>query len=88
MTALTWEEPPPAARRSFIGVGDALRARPGEWARIAEYTGRPKAAMLASRIRKGQARYWEPAGSFEAVYRTVDDVHFVYARHVGEGGAS
>jgi hypothetical protein len=88
MTDLTWEEPPPAKQRSFAGVGDALRARPGQWARIAEYPGRPVASMLVVRIRTGAVRYWQPAGSFEAVSRTVDDKTCVFARYVGDGEVS
>lgn len=86
MTDLTWEEPPPPKQRSFRDVPDALRAHPGEWARIAEYDVRNQACMLVGRIRRGEVKYWKPAGSFDAVARAVGDKHCVYARYVGETG--
>lgn len=87
MTEITWEEPPPPKQRDFRGVPDALRAKPGQWARIAEYGNPGQAGMLVARIRRGEVSYWQPAGTFEAVARRVGDKHGVWVRYVGEAGA-
>lgn len=42
------------------------------------------AAVYASTVRMGKVRWAEPAGSFEAVRRQVEDGWAVYARFVGE----
>lgn len=96
---IIWEEPPPSARANYASPRPSwvfdLRARPGHWARVREFPyqgdqyakAAGAASALATRIRKGGAKYWQPAGSFEAVSRRADGAYRVYARYVGEGGA-
>jgi hypothetical protein len=38
---------------------------------------------LGTHIRSGKYRYYQPKGSFEAVYRYIDGNHRVYVRYVG-----
>lgn len=90
---IRWEEPPgatyggPGKGKPIVAhdlIAFQLRSRPGEWALIVE--GDPHGS-LASTINKGRLRAYVPAGSFEAVRRTVDGGQNVYARYVGDGGA-
>lgn len=85
---LTWEEPPPVGqgvRTSYEDVARKLRARPGQWAIVAQYDKSRTAAGVANNIRKGISRHFRPEGHYEAVGRTVGGEHRVYARYVGEG---
>lgn len=89
MSVIRWEDPPPSTHGG-PGKGKAviaheliavqLRARPGEWALIVE--GYPHAA-LGSLISRGKIRPYAPAGTYEAVARTVDGAQRIYARYVG-----
>ncbi|RKN38435.1 hypothetical protein [Micromonospora endolithica] len=83
-----WEDPPPP---SYGGPGSPiaahlrrvaaeLRARPGQWAAIVEG---PTGPPLTARIKRGTDHAWQPAGAFEAVYRTVAGETVTYARYVG-----
>lgn len=86
MSALvTWEAPPPSARRrpdtrtDHDGIAAELRSRPGEWALL------PAAATgMAGQIRRGDIRAYRPAGTFEAVRRDSADGIRVWARYVGD----
>jgi hypothetical protein len=49
---------------------------------IVKNTG-PSAAKTAHTIRSGVQAPYRPSGSFEAVARTVDGEHRVYARYTG-----
>lgn len=95
MSVIRWEEPPPA---TYGGPGKGkpvvaheliaiqLRRRPGVWALVLEGGSHASAASLISH---GRIRPYAPAGSFEAVARTVNGMQSIYARYVGEqGGAS
>jgi hypothetical protein len=91
MSEIHWEEPPKvdtrggrALREAWQTVADALRREPGRWALIATYPQRTKANNVATRIKLGQISAFAPAGSFEALYRTVDGECRVYARAVPE----
>lgn len=93
-------EEPPAGRHSVRQlphptIAAQLRYRRGEWAMVATRTTSRKAAALAYAIRTAtRLRHYEPAGSFEAVARSVKVTdpgggreraeHRVYARYVGE----
>lgn len=87
-TVLRWEEPPPDLREGrrprdvdHQTIAEELRRRPGRWAAIAAgsvQTG------LVTQIRTGIVAAYRPAGSFEAVRRTVDGRATVYARYLGE----
>ncbi|MEH1168935.1 hypothetical protein V6V47_26480 [Micromonospora sp. CPCC 205539] len=90
---LRWEDPPPPTRRNprtpggataaaerAVRIAAELRARPGEWAVIAEGA---NSRVLTTRIRHGVIAVWRPAGAYEAVCRTVDGRITVFARYVG-----
>ncbi len=91
---IRWEEPPkahgnakPKPPSKYQPVADALRARPGEWALIAEGKLPGTAGTLAGRVRAGVGP-WAPPRSFEskAVGPASGSSSKVYARFVGEGG--
>ena len=91
MTDLVFEEPPPAMRgvrhrSAHTGHAAKLREHPGKWARIVTANSRAAADSLAYQIKTGRLRAYLPSGHYEAVARTVDSEHRVYARYVGEGG--
>lgn len=83
--SLTWE-PPPSAPRSgnrpsrWSAVSAALRANPGEWARIPCADTKSGSAGLAATIRSGGSTAWKPKGAFEVI-REGDNL---WARYVGE----
>lgn len=88
---IRWEEPPlkhgnarsrPSAHQPLV---DALKARPGEWALIAEGKAPGSAGSLAHRIKTGGGP-WGPARSFESrcVGPAGGTSSKVYARYVGE----
>lgn len=85
MTGLVWEKPPPPGNRSrrFAQIATILRSRPGEWARIADYQAPSSAGQLVMRVNRALNKHWEPAGAFQATYRTIDGRTNVYARYVG-----
>ncbi|MFJ7902397.1 hypothetical protein ACIQ6V_18205 [Streptomyces sp. NPDC096198] len=81
--------PPPARQtntRHALLVAQ-LRAHPNQWAEIQEKATGARAAAAAQAIRSAQLASYAPAGSFQAIARTVveNDVarHVVYARYVG-----
>ncbi|MER6360074.1 hypothetical protein [Kitasatospora sp. NPDC001527] len=76
--------PPPAAESKHSRIAAALRARPGEWAVVQRATTIARAASAAQAIRSAKLAAYGPAGLFQAVSRTVDGEHRVYARFVGD----
>lgn len=64
-------------------IAAELKARPGEWARIETSTSPNAASSMANHISGARLKAYAPAGSFEAVSRTVDGEYRVYARYVG-----
>jgi hypothetical protein len=88
--SIAWEEPPADGRGQheriapWPEIADALKARPGEWARVTEGQKATTARTLAYRINTGKFVSFRPAGAFEAVSRKQGDGTFVYARYVGE----
>ncbi|MEU3851785.1 hypothetical protein [Streptomyces sp. NPDC029554] len=97
MSTLRFENPPADGRRngSYPSAGEvaaALKARPGQWAVVRTVPARTTAATSAYNIRVAKSAAYAPAGSFEAVSRSVDGEYRVYARYVGpvsaEGGES
>lgn len=84
---IRWEDPPPVragdnsrpTQRSWAVVAAQLQERPGEWALIATEIH----SHTLVRIRRG-AGWWAPAGSFEAVERTIDGARYAWARYVGD----
>jgi hypothetical protein len=81
-------ETPPAQRRITWGrhyeVASRLRAKPGEWAVVGVYNASNTAASIARQVNRGAMAAYQPAGSFEAMSRTVDGEYRAYARFVGE----
>jgi len=69
-------------------IAAKLRKRPGEWAWIGTYKNGASMSATAYHIRRGNIAAYVPEGSFEAIGRTVDGKHGVWARYVGEGGAT
>lgn len=65
---------------------DALRARPGEWALLGKYATAGTMRQAAYEIRNAldpKDRPFAPAGSFEAIARSMLGEHRVYVRYVG-----
>lgn len=82
-----FEEPPQQTHRDrrsqpHIEAANALRERSGEWGIILTTDTFMAASSLASSIRHGRLAAYSD-GAFEAVARTVDGEHRVYARHAG-----
>jgi hypothetical protein len=90
VSVIRWEEPPKhanglrGAMSKFQAAADALRARPGEWAVIAEGLRPGTSGPTAVRIRAGLGPF-APKGSFEAksIGPASGGTHKVYARYVG-----
>jgi hypothetical protein len=87
MADIEFVDPPPASRGNRATsrhneIDNALRARPGEWARV--MTG--VAANGSSYIRYARTLAYAPAGSFEARAVKNGERHDIYARYVGENG--
>lgn len=92
---IRWADPPPTSLRGerttapwsrYNDLADELRARPGEWAVIAEFNGRHTG--LATHVRMGSIACFTPAGDFDAVSRQVGKYTAIYARYVGDGKES
>ncbi|WP_413800117.1 hypothetical protein [Streptomyces iranensis] len=69
-------------------IAAALKERPGEWAVVQRSVSAAGAGSTAQAIRTAKLAAYAPAGSFEAVSRTVkgengDGEHRIYARFVG-----
>ncbi|MGG2460630.1 hypothetical protein ACO0M4_12565 [Streptomyces sp. RGM 3693] len=82
MHALFEPLPVPTRRQAAYDTAEALRDRPGEWARIETLGNLNRAHNLAYRIRAGRHGAFQPAGAFEATARRSDDgTASVYARY-------
>lgn len=94
MNIIRWEDPPPSGLHNprdphliaheLIAV--QLKREPGRWAVVIESTGNEP--RLANHITSGHYRAYKPAGSFQAVSRTVNGIRTIYARFVGTQGES
>ena len=96
MPDITFEEPP----KGWAGAGKGahnetaaqLRGKPGQWAVVDAKDTARMAAGLAQYIRGSRRGAYTPAGTYEAMARSVDVIkdgvrvreHRVYARFVGE----
>ncbi|MGW0899742.1 hypothetical protein ACWD0G_22640 [Streptomyces goshikiensis] len=77
-------EPLPSRSADADNAARALRARPGDWALVAERPAIGPASNLAYRIRTGKLAAFRPAGAFEAHSRSTGDHGAgVWARYVG-----
>lgn len=87
---VTWDDPPEVRdggqpyryHSRWRRISDQLRAKPGEWAVVTVADSSAKSGNTAYQIRTGVCAGM-PAGEFDAVARTVDGEHRVYARFVG-----
>lgn len=86
MNEIVFEDPPRGGRGyiKHAPIAAALREKPGQWARVASYATLRHTSHVAYLMRSGRLKAYMPAGTFEAMGRTVDGVHAVYARYVGE----
>jgi hypothetical protein len=80
--------PPPAQRNTkHARIARELRAHPRVWGVVRKPGSLTRAASAAQAIRDARLPAYGPAGSFEAVARTVTeagvDEYRVYARYVG-----
>ncbi len=87
MPEIIWEDPPGAYSRGnkYRELLDQIRQQPGRWARL-DGGGKSKTSTVAANIKRGVTAGSAPAGSFEAVSRTVDGKSSVYVRYVGDFG--
>lgn len=86
MNVMRWQNPPQPRIRpvhDWAGIGSALRARPGEWAIVAVVANAQLAGSTARHVRAGAYQALRDFGRFEAVARTVDGEHRIYARYAG-----
>jgi hypothetical protein len=87
MSELKFESPPEKVRKSWgrhYLIAHRLKAKPQEWAVVGVYGGAESAGSTARQIRRARLGAYQPAGSFEAEARVVDNEARVYARFVGE----
>lgn len=82
---LEWGDPPPDRGTGAVpdGTWEALKARPGEWARIRTDLSLHAARSYTTNVNKGKVH---GGFGFEAVFRPADDddSYDVYARWVGK----
>lgn len=91
MSAIRWEEPPARSHGrayDWAAIGAALKAKPGQWALAVVCPNTATAGSTARYVRAGAYHALRELGRFEATARTVEGEARVYARYVGEGGAS
>lgn len=74
-------ELPPAKGPTWVERLRPLDERPGEWARVFEKNTYENASGVAGKITRAEFNGLE-AGQYEAVARTVNGRHFVYARRI------
>jgi hypothetical protein len=67
-------------------IANQLRKAPGQWAHIDTRPSGSAAACMGHQIRTAYYKAYAPKGTFEAVGRTVNGEHHVYARYIGEDG--
>ncbi|MFF7415554.1 hypothetical protein [Streptomyces lydicus] len=88
MSNVEFVGPPPKQRNTkHARIAGELRAHPNVWGVVRKPTSITRAASAAQAIRNGRLNAYAPAGSFEAVARTVTEggvvEYRVYARYVG-----
>jgi hypothetical protein len=85
MADIEFVEPPGSGRATRYRhreIAEALKAKPGVWARVLTDVSR----IYTTRIGQAHAHEYRPAGSFEATARRNGDRFDIYARYVGENG--
>ncbi|MFG2528263.1 hypothetical protein [Streptomyces sp. NPDC048516] len=88
MSTVEFVGPPPKQRNTkHTRIAGELRAHPNVWGVVRKPTSMTRAASAAQAIRNARLAAYAPAGSFEAVARTVTEggvaEYRVYARYVG-----
>ncbi|WP_189382457.1 hypothetical protein [Streptosporangium nondiastaticum] len=88
MNTVEFLGPPPKQRNTkHAQIAAELRAHPNVWGVVQKPTTIARAASAAQAIRTARLTAYEPAGSFEAVARTVivggAAEYRVYARFIG-----
>ncbi|MEV0438988.1 hypothetical protein AB0I84_07810 [Streptomyces spectabilis] len=88
MSDVEFTGPPPRRKTTkHARIASLLREHPEAWAVVRRPATMARAAAAAHAIRSALLSAYEPAGSYEAVARTVIDAgqteHRVYARYVG-----
>lgn len=93
MSRIHFEEPP--AKGHSTGkktkhqvIAEKLARRPGQWAHVATYRTPSSAGSIAHLMRTAKLKAYAPAHSYEAAVRNVNGSQRIYARYVGEGGAT
>jgi hypothetical protein len=86
--AVDFVGPPPRERSTkHARIARELKENPNVWGVVQRPASTTRAASAAQAIRTGKLAAYAPAGTFEAVARTVDTgdgiEHRVYARYVG-----
>lgn len=90
MIDVEWGELPPTRARSedYRAWANALRTRPGQWAKLRSFT--HSGGSLVTAIKQGKSAPFAPAGSYEAARRItaeLDDegrvIYELWARWVG-----
>lgn len=83
---LTWTDPPPLTRgptsTKYLHIFNTLRENPGQWAQLV-IPDVKSVDSLTHPIKNGKLSGSAPAGSFDAVARTVDGEKRLYVRYVG-----
>lgn len=91
MTRIVFEAPParshrPRGKTKHEKIAATLIKRPGEWALIESYAKQATMSSVAHQIKHGKIRAYGPKGTFDAVGRSVEGKHRVWARYLGEHG--
>ena len=72
---MSWEEPPRTTpRNNWNKIAEALRANPGQWAKL-----ETASTAYCAFIKQGRTKAFQPAGSFEATLQK----RVLYARYIG-----
>ena len=87
MSEVEFVGPPPSEKNTkHVRIARELRAHPNVWGVVQRPTSIARASAAAQAIRSAKLPAYAPAGSFEAVARTVDVgrrvEHRVYARYI------
>jgi len=91
---IRWEDPPPPRNgragggrppgSPWDGIAEVIRDERGRWAVIFESRSASEAGSVRVKVSQGAALCFTPAGHFQARVRTINGVHTVYVRYVGE----
>lgn len=81
---IIWEDPPSLLPRiRWPEIAEALKARPGVWARVAEYNTESAAAVTGAHLRAGRVRGFDPALYQVRQRCPKDGPYYLYAKYIG-----